>query len=63
MIVHNSDEFYKTRDNQENGSINFSELSKTKAVGTFECTLYDENGKELKVTNGKFNLSLDSRTN
>ena len=63
MIVLNSNEFYNTKDNQENGYINFTELSKTKSIGTFECTLYDENGKELKVTNGKFNLSLDSRTN
>ena len=63
MAVHNSNEFYNTKDNQENGYINFTELSKTKSIGTFECTLYDENGKELKVTNGKFNLSLDSRTN
>jgi hypothetical protein len=63
MVVHNNNEFYSTRDNKENGFVNFTELSETKAVGTFECTLYDENGKELKVTNGKFNLSLDSRTN
>ena len=63
MIVINSNEFYNTKDNQENGYINFSELSENRAVGTFECTLYDESGKELKVTNGKFNLSLDSRTN
>ena len=63
MIVKNSNEFYNTRDSQENGSINFTEISETRAIGTFECTLYNENGKELKVTNGKFNLSLDSRTN
>jgi hypothetical protein len=63
MIVKNSNEFYNTRNNQENGSVNFTELSKTKAIGTLECALYDEKGKELKVTNGKFNLSLDSRTN
>ena len=63
MIVLNSNEFYNTRDNQNNGFVTFTELSETNAVGTFECTLYDENGKELKVTNGKFNLSLDSRTN
>ena len=63
MILLNSNNFYNTRDNQENGYINFTELSESRAVGTFECTLYDENGKELKVTNGKFNLSLDSRTN
>jgi hypothetical protein len=63
MIVKNSNEFYNTKDNQENGYINFTEISETRAIGTFECTLYNENGKELKVTNGKFNLSLDSRTN
>lgn len=63
MIVKNSNEFYNTRNNQENGYINFTELSETKAIGTFECNLYDESGKKLKVTNGKFNLSLDSRTN
>ena len=63
MIVLNSNKFYNTRDNQENGFVTFTELSETKAVGTFECTLYDDNEKELKVTNGKFNLSLDSRTN
>ena len=43
--------------------MNFKEFSETNAIGTFECTLYDENGKELKVTNGKFNLSLDSKKN
>lgn len=63
MIVKNEIEFFNTRNNQENGYVNFTELSETKAKGTFECTLYDENGKELKVTQGKFNLSLDSRTN
>ena len=63
MVVHNSNEFYNTRDNQNNSFVTFTELSETNAIGTFECTLYDENGKELKVTNGKFNLSLDSRTN
>lgn len=62
MIVKNEDVFFNTKDNQENGFVNFTELSKSKAVGTFECMLYDENGKELKVTNGKFNLSLNSST-
>ena len=63
MIVLNSDNFYNTRNNQDNGTVNLTELSETKAIGTFECTLYDEDGNELRVTNGKFNLSLDSRTN
>ena len=63
MVIHNSNEFYNTRDNEDNGTVNFTELSETKAIGTFECTLYDEDGNELRVTNGKFNLSLDSRTN
>lgn len=63
MIVKNERIFYNTRDNQNNGIITFTEISETKAVGTFECTLYNDNGDELKVTEGKFNLSLDSRTN
>ncbi|QNM85914.1 hypothetical protein H9W90_01985 [Polaribacter pectinis] len=63
MIILNSLIFYNTKNNQNNGTIIFTELSETKAVGTFECTLYNDNGDELKVTEGKFNLSLDSRTN
>jgi hypothetical protein len=63
MIVKNELIFYNTKDNQNNGSVIFSELSETRAVGTFECTLYNDKGDELKVTDGKFNLSLDSRTN
>ena len=63
MVIHNSNEFYNTRDNEDNGTVNFTELSETKAIGTFECILYDVDGNELRVTNGKFNLSLDSRTN
>jgi len=63
MIVKNSNEFYNTRNNQNNGYVNFTEFSETKVVGTFECILYDEDGNELRVTNGKFNLSLDSKKN
>ncbi|TXD52056.1 MULTISPECIES: hypothetical protein [unclassified Polaribacter] len=63
MIVLNEIIYYNTKDNQNNGTITFTELTNTKAIGTFECTLYNDNGDELKVTNGKFNLSLDSRTN
>jgi hypothetical protein len=63
MIVKNELIFYNTKDNQNNGSVIFSELSETKAVGTFECSLYNDKGDELKVTNGKFNLSLDSKKN
>jgi hypothetical protein len=63
MIVKNELIFYNTKNNQNNGTIIFTELSKTKAVGTFECTLYNDKGDELKVTNGKFNLTLESRTN
>ena len=63
MVVHNLLIFYNTQDNQNNGTVTFTELSDTKAVGTFQCTLYNDNGEELKVTNGKFNLSLDSKRN
>ena len=63
MIVHNNIQFFNTKDKQENGFVNFTELSATRAIGTFECTLFDKNGKELKVTQGKFNLSIDSSTN
>ena len=63
MIIQNNRIFYNTRNNENNGFVNFTEISDTKAVGTFECTLYNDNGDELKVTKGKFNLSLDSRTN
>jgi hypothetical protein len=63
MIVLNTTNFYNTKNNLNNGYVNFTEFTKTKAIGTFECTLYGENGKELKVTNGKFNLSLDSKKN
>lgn len=63
MIVLNSLIYYNTKSNQNNGSITFTELTETNAVGTFECLLYNDKGNELKVTNGKFNLSLDSRTN
>ena len=63
MIVLNATNFYNTKNNLNNGYVNFTEFTKTKAIGTFECTLYGENGKELKVTNGKFNLSLDSKKN
>ena len=63
MIVLNNLIFYNTKNNQNNGTIVFTELSETKAVGTFECTLYNDKGDELKVTEGKFNLSLDSKKN
>lgn len=63
MIIKNTLIFYNTKNNQNNGIVNFTELSDTKAIGTFECTLYNDAGEELNVTNGKFNLSLDSRTN
>ena len=63
MIVQNERIFYNTKNNQNNGSITFTEFSETRAIGTFECTLYNDNGDELKVTNGKFNLSLDSKKN
>jgi hypothetical protein len=63
MIVLNSIIDYNTKNNQDNGTIIFTEFSETKAVGTFECILYNDNGDELKVTNGKFNLSLDSKKN
>jgi hypothetical protein len=63
MIVQNSLIFYNTKNNQNNGTITFTEFSETTAIGTFDCTLYNYNGDELKVTDGKFNLSLDSRTN
>ena len=63
MVLLNSIIYYNTKSNQDNGSVIFTELSETKAVGTFECTLYNDNGDELKVTNGKFNLSLDSKKN
>jgi len=61
MVVHNELIYYNTRSNQNNGTVNFTELSNTKAVGTFECTLYNDVGEELQVTHGKFNLSLDSK--
>ena len=57
MIVQNETIFYNTKNNQNNGIITFTELSETKAVGTFECTLYNENGDKIKITDGKFNLS------
>ncbi|MCH3883987.1 hypothetical protein [Tenacibaculum aquimarinum] len=63
MIIKNTLIFYNTKNNQNNGIVNFTKLSDTKAVGTFECTLYNDAGEELNITNGKFNLSLDSRTN
>lgn len=63
MIVLNSIIDYNTKNNHNNGTIIFTEFSETKAVGTFECNLYNYNGDELKVTNGKFNLSLDSKKN
>jgi len=63
MVLHNERIFYSTKENYENGIVTFTELSETKAIGTFECTLYNENDKELKITNGKFNLSLDSKKN
>ncbi len=63
MIIDNEFIFYNTRNNQNNGIVNFTELSETKAVGTFECTLYNDAGEELKVTDGKFNLTLDSKKN
>lgn len=63
MIVLNNLIFYNTKDNQNNGTITFTELTDNNAVGTFECTLYNDAGEELNITNGKFNLSLDSRTN
>ncbi|QNM85912.1 hypothetical protein H9W90_01975 [Polaribacter pectinis] len=63
MVLHNERIFYNTKSNQENGNIIFTELSSTIAVGTFECTLYNDKGDELKVTEGKFNLSLDSKRN
>ncbi|QTE24290.1 hypothetical protein [Polaribacter cellanae] len=63
MIIQNDRIFYNTKDNQNNGTITFTEISENRAIGTFECTLYNDKGDELKVTEGKFNLSLDSRTN
>lgn len=63
MVVLNNIIYYNTKNNQNNGTITFTELSDTKAIGTFECTLYNDTGDELKVTNGKFNLSLDSKKN
>ena len=63
MVVHNELIFYNTKDNQNNGTITFTELSETEAEGNFECTLYNDKGDELKVTEGKFNLSLDSKKN
>ncbi|QTE24291.1 hypothetical protein [Polaribacter cellanae] len=63
MVVHNELIFYNTRNNHNNGTVTFTELSEIKAVGTFECTLYNDKGDELKITEGKFNLSLDSKKN
>ena len=57
MIVKNETIFYNTKNNQNNGTITFTELSETKSVGTFECTLYNENGDKIKITKGKFNLT------
>ena len=59
MIVKNDIHSYYTLNDKENGVINFTALSESSIMGTFECTLFDENGIELKVTNGKFNLSTD----
>ena len=56
MIVKNEVSSYYTQKGRENGFINFTELSGNATKGTFECTLYDKKGKELKVTNGKFNI-------
>jgi hypothetical protein len=63
MVIHNELIFYNTKDNQNNGTITFTKLSETEAVGNFECILYNDKGNELKVTNGKFNLSLYSKKN
>tara|TARA_R110001599_G_scaffold138420_2_gene317743 strand:+ start:731 stop:1267 length:537 start_codon:yes stop_codon:yes gene_type:complete len=63
MIVLNNLIYYNTKNNQNNGTITFTEFTETTAIGIFDCTLYNDNGDELKVTEGKFNLSLDSRTN
>tara|TARA_R110002124_G_scaffold41498_1_gene128649 strand:- start:1195 stop:1716 length:522 start_codon:yes stop_codon:yes gene_type:complete len=63
MIVQNSLIFYNTKNNQNNGTITFTEFTETTAIGIFDCTLYNDKGDELKVTEGKFNLSLDSKKN
>ncbi|QTE24289.1 hypothetical protein [Polaribacter cellanae] len=63
MIIKNDRIIYNTKDNQNNGTVTLTEISENRAIGTFDCTLYNDNGDELKVTEGKFNLSLDSRTN
>ncbi|MFK8059680.1 MAG: hypothetical protein AB8B78_06255 [Polaribacter sp.] len=63
MIIKNDIIFYNTGNNQNNGTVIFTEFSETRAIGTIECILYNDNGDKLKVTDGKFNLSLDSRTN
>jgi hypothetical protein len=56
MIVENDISTYYSQNDKKNGVINFTTLSESSIMGTFECTLFDKNGKELKVTNGKFNL-------
>lgn len=63
MILLDEDILYNTLDNQINGFVTFTEFSETRAIGTLECILYNENGDKIKITEDKFNLSLDSRTN
>ena len=63
MIIKNETIFYNTKENQNNGIVTFTELSETKAIGTFECALYNEKNNELKVTKGRFNLSQETSRN
>jgi len=61
MIVKNESIFYNTKDTENNGNVIFTEFSREKMVGTFECTLYNDKGNKIKITKGKFNLTLETK--
>lgn len=63
MVLHNEIIYYFTKNNLDNFFVEVIELNENEVSGNFEGTLYNENGDELKITEGKFNLTSISKRN
>ena len=63
MVLHNEIIYYFTKNNLDNFFVEVIELNENEVSGNFEGTLYNENGDELKITEGKFNLTSNSKRN
>ncbi|CAL2091060.1 hypothetical protein [Tenacibaculum sp. 190524A02b] len=55
IIVKNETNFYTTKKHKNNGFLNFTKLTSNHLMGTFQCTLYNNNNELIKI-NGQFDL-------